>query len=255
MNLIYFMRRADGVGPIKIGCSRTPERRLRAMQIWSPEPLEILASVPGDFSDEQRLHRDLADYRLHHEWFEASRKVLAVVATAAATGALPAAGANDKWVRIEALYRSGKTLAEIGQEYGITRERVRQILRKAGVPSFGLRPFVGVRQSIASQNADKVISLAEGGATVMDITREIGCCPASVRSFLRHHGVKETPAKPGAKFRPDTLERAQAIARDYEAGLTVAEITTRNSVNAAEIYRALKRVGSTASRKPRRKAA
>lgn len=37
-------------------------------------------------------------------------------------------GPNERSIRMAALYRSGKTLQQIGDEFGITRERVRQII-------------------------------------------------------------------------------------------------------------------------------
>ena len=53
MGMVYFMRRADGIGPIKIGHSKSPSQRLRSTQIWSPEILEVVASAPGTFLDER----------------------------------------------------------------------------------------------------------------------------------------------------------------------------------------------------------
>lgn len=66
---IYFLRPATGHGPIKIGCSRWPENRLHQYTKWSPEPLCIVGTVPGDHRLEGRIHRYLEAHALHHEWF------------------------------------------------------------------------------------------------------------------------------------------------------------------------------------------
>ncbi|MBZ9939172.1 hypothetical protein LB518_22940 [Mesorhizobium sp. BR1-1-16] len=44
-----------------------------------------------------------------------------------------AAGYTDRATTMAAMYRDGLTLQEIGGHYGLTRERVRQIIRPAGV--------------------------------------------------------------------------------------------------------------------------
>lgn len=67
---VYFLRPIGMDGPIKIGFSDQPERRLKEMAMWSPFPLEIIAVVPGGKYLEGRLHAAFADVRLHWEWFK-----------------------------------------------------------------------------------------------------------------------------------------------------------------------------------------
>ena len=70
-----------------------------------------------------------------------TRKVLALVGCSIRPRGAPQtdAGVIDEGRAKEMarLYQSGLTLQAIGVKYGLTRERVRQILRKSGVPSRG----------------------------------------------------------------------------------------------------------------------
>lgn len=76
MTYVYFLQAFDG-GPIKIGRSRTPEARLRAIQGNSPVPLDLICKIPGDEVVEQTLHRVFASGRLHGEWFDENTPHLA----------------------------------------------------------------------------------------------------------------------------------------------------------------------------------
>lgn len=69
-SIVYFMRCENGVGPIKIGCTKAPEERLHALAAWSPFPLAVLASMPGSFDLESRFHARHAGSHSHREWFE-----------------------------------------------------------------------------------------------------------------------------------------------------------------------------------------
>lgn len=75
--MVYFLRRADGVGPIKIGVSRLPETRLADFCKWSPYMLALIASAPGSNAWERGLHLRFAAYRLHMEWFAPAPALLA----------------------------------------------------------------------------------------------------------------------------------------------------------------------------------
>lgn len=78
--LVYFIKPVGMNGPIKIGCSRLPEQRLESLTIWSPFPLEIAAAIPGSFRLEINIHDCFADDILHHEWFRATPRLLALIA-------------------------------------------------------------------------------------------------------------------------------------------------------------------------------
>lgn len=89
MKTVYFLRPVDADGPIKIGCSVRPARRIRDLEIWSPVKLEMIASAPGENFHENALHHRFAEFRLHGEWFEACPELTALVERVRETGELP----------------------------------------------------------------------------------------------------------------------------------------------------------------------
>lgn len=44
---VYFIKPVGLAGPIKIGCSYSPEKRRSALDCWSPFALEIIAQIDG----------------------------------------------------------------------------------------------------------------------------------------------------------------------------------------------------------------
>lgn len=86
--LLYFIAPVGG-GPIKIGCTRCVEQRLQALMLWSPNRLEILATVPGYFRDELFLQWMFREHHLHHEWFSPVPELLKIVEYVRANGTLP----------------------------------------------------------------------------------------------------------------------------------------------------------------------
>lgn len=85
---VYFMKPIGQDGPVKIGCSKHPGKRLADIATWSPIPLEILAMVPGTCADEQFLHGVFFSDHLHREWFRPSATLSAVIEKAKRTQTL-----------------------------------------------------------------------------------------------------------------------------------------------------------------------
>lgn len=69
---VYFIRPVGMDGPIKIGCSAKPLDRLKVLSAWSPFPLELIGSAPGNFTDEGLLHHRFSDLHTRKEWFMSS---------------------------------------------------------------------------------------------------------------------------------------------------------------------------------------
>ena len=53
---VYFVRPVGMRGPIKIGCSKLPENRIKSLMVWSPFELEIAVAIPGNFKLEKAIH-------------------------------------------------------------------------------------------------------------------------------------------------------------------------------------------------------
>jgi hypothetical protein len=78
----YFIQMGDG-GPIKIGVSADPQRRMKDLSVASPHELRLLATMPGNH--ERALHERLATSRRPaggSEWFDPTAEVLAAVQAA-----------------------------------------------------------------------------------------------------------------------------------------------------------------------------
>lgn len=94
MKWVYFLRPVGMDGPIKIGCSQLPARRLATFMSWSPWPLEIAARIEGPSALERRFHQQFIRHHSHGEWFKPHPAITAAIdainAGAFDTDALPA---------------------------------------------------------------------------------------------------------------------------------------------------------------------
>jgi hypothetical protein len=86
--VVYFIKPVGLVGPIKIGLSENPQRRIDEFRTWSPFELEIIGTIAGSWADEQFLHECLAADHSHGEWFFPSREVLRAVDEVISSGGI-----------------------------------------------------------------------------------------------------------------------------------------------------------------------
>ena len=75
--VIYFARRLD-TSEIKIGTTEHLDRRMRELRSEAG-PVEVLATMPGDRNEEQRLHQRFALFSTRGEWFVSSTSLLRYV--------------------------------------------------------------------------------------------------------------------------------------------------------------------------------
>jgi hypothetical protein len=136
---VYFMRRVDGTGPIKIGNTSAPQQRLREINLTCESELQILALAPGGFTAERAVHLKFASERIRGEWFSPSAELAEFIDKVEATGELPLLPEERREMVFAERYLAGDTYQRIANDHGLSRERVRQILRSHGVPSFGRR--------------------------------------------------------------------------------------------------------------------
>lgn len=82
MNWVYFIQHGGPEGHIKIGTTTSnPYARLRTLQTGAPEPLVLLAAIPGNLLLERELHERFAAIRTREngEWFHATPELLAFI--------------------------------------------------------------------------------------------------------------------------------------------------------------------------------
>lgn len=72
--LVYFIR--SGEGPIKIGSSDNPRKRMATLQSANWERLTLLGTCEGGYLRERELHALLGAHRLEGEWFAPTDQVL-----------------------------------------------------------------------------------------------------------------------------------------------------------------------------------
>lgn len=112
-------------------------------------------------------------------------------------------------IDIENRYRSGETLQKIGTHYGISRERVRQILSRKGITKADGGKIVEMQKRI---DVDKIKELRAEGFNAMDIYDILGVAGSTIRKYIK---IAEVPKWNGEKRKCGKCGMIDDIANFY----------------------------------------
>jgi hypothetical protein len=86
-------------------------------------------------------------------------------------------------------YLEGKTLQDVGDEFGVTRERVRQLFVSAGYTTRRRGERLEVRVSRDDERAEEVIAAYRDLGDVNEVAGRVGMSVGRVRALLARQGV------------------------------------------------------------------
>lgn len=133
--------------------------------------------------------------------------------------------------RIRVLKAEGKTLEEIGAELHITRERVRQLCVKNGIPTD--RPLTPEQKQAVSEYV--------AGDSLEQVAARNQVHPHTLRGWVTREGFSIRPAPKTSRRDPETLKRAAKAAELYRSGTSISDIAREfgYGANGGVIYRLL----------------
>jgi transposase len=137
---------------------------------------------------------------------------------------------------IARVYQSGRTLEATGAMFGITRERVRQILASVGVPSRRKDRFPAAL-------GDQVARLYQRGETIEAAARAVGVSAFTARKMLVERGIERRPGVSASYRKPSTRSRHESMARLYRRGKTFRELASAFETSTTTVQRVLNRLG------------
>jgi hypothetical protein len=126
---------------------------------------------------------------------------------------------SQRDLEMKALFEAGQTLQSIGEKFGETKERVRQVVNIR----LGAKPRFKAIQERIKQDAETIKGLIDEGRHTNDIASLLGVSRSYVSFVSRNFGVK-VPRAPGCnQIRTDEIEQAvQRVVQGYSIGKACA---------------------------------
>jgi transposase-like protein/uncharacterized protein (DUF433 family) len=152
-------------------------------------------------------------------------------------------GPTERHLNMIEMYQSGKTLQEVGEHFGITRERVRQILHKFDVTS---RKAGRTPKPIGEDVQRAIIDLYQGGNSQIQIGKFFPEIPFhAIRLILEGSGVEIRTGKEiwaeHPKRVPDDVR--EAVLKMYQEGATTVAVAERFGVAQSWVHKFIKQQG------------
>lgn len=141
------------------------------------------------------------------------------------------------------MYKDGQTLDEISRYYGVTRQRVHQVLKEQGLSKADKGSTYGGRRAAIEQ----MRSMYNAGKTMAQIAELMGVSRQNVQQAFKRYGVKRelTQVRKAPRTKVvGNVDVAQVIAK-YQSGATLAAIAKTLGCDTSTVYYLLKRYGFT----------
>lgn len=143
---------------------------------------------------------------------------------------------DDEIVR---LYRAGRTVREIAEQFGVSVEPIRRVLKEQQVP-----PRKGGKRSHwtnSPEQIEQVASLYRAGESIATLAHRFACRDTSIRAVLAEAGVEIRPY--GVAARRLTPADAAALAAEYLKGATLESLARVYEVSPMTVRAYLLREG------------
>ena len=131
---VYFVQ-PEGGGPIKIGRSIQPQKRISSLSCASPTPLELIATAPGGAFAESSLHSQFSDLRLHGEWFRPEPELLDFIREVQAGRELPDWDVSDGMDTFRDVILGFGSVAKCAADLGEPYQTVAAWFRRDSIPA------------------------------------------------------------------------------------------------------------------------
>lgn len=128
------------------------------------------------------------------------------------------------------LYKQGFTLEEIGDKYGVTREGVRQHLKRNGV-----KRKDGGKTKVLEEEIQLIGEMASKGFSMELIAKKVKCDPAKVRAIAWKRKIE---VKSGARIKREKVY--EDIKKLHDSGLNQNEISAKLGVLQTTISQVLR---------------
>jgi len=75
-NGYIYLIKDEGSGLVKVGYSKNPSKRLKALQTSSPSTLKLLATKEGNYTTESKFHKAYQKDHIRGEWYRLSPQIM-----------------------------------------------------------------------------------------------------------------------------------------------------------------------------------
>jgi DNA-binding NarL/FixJ family response regulator len=159
--------------------------------------------------------------------------------------------------------RKGMTFGAIGEKYGISRQRVRQIIVRFNIVSENpvdikaSRVLAAQPSPAIQERRRKVVELCRAGLTYQQMADTMGIEKKYIfQDVARHNRTEKRPLKVRrAEHHKETSEVRKGIIQGHKKGLTHNVLAEQYNISYGTVFRVLKSAGLTAHRDLRKIAA